>query len=116
VKAAIALLAALGATGATAGDDAWVLVGRQGVVMQVIVPEAQARERAAYDRELERLCATEATCFVNFYTNRTGAPVALPLADVIAHEATATFRRSGKRGAAVFTWSCRLQVANEPCF
>ena len=50
------------------------------------------------------------------YTNRTGAPVALPLDDAIAHEATATFRRSGKRGAAVFTWSCRLQVPNEPCF
>lgn len=115
MKAAALGLAML-ATAAAAATDGWQFAGRQGLVMQVIVPEAQARDRAAYDRELARLCAPEQTCFVNFYTNRSGAPVALPLADAIANEATATFRRSGKRGAAVFTWSCRLQVGSEPCF
>ncbi len=113
---ATALGLLLAAAGAAAAGDGWQTAGRQGVVLQVIVPEAEARDRGAYDRELARLCAVEQTCFVNFYTNRTGAPVALPLDDAIAHEATATFRRSGKRGAAVFTWSCRLQVPNEPCF
>lgn len=115
MKAAAAALALLATTAAAAGEP-WAVAGRQGVVLQVIVPEAEARERSAYDRELARLCASEQTCFVNFYTNTSGAPVSLPLADAIAHEATATFRRSGKRGAAVFTWSCRLQVPNEACF
>jgi hypothetical protein len=111
---AAALLGA-GTLAAGAGEG-WVLAGRQGLVLQVVVPEAEARERAAYDRELARLCAPEQTCFVNFYANPTGAAVALPLADAIAQQPTATFRRSGKRGTAVFTWSCRLQVGTEPCF
>jgi hypothetical protein len=115
VKAA-ALGLLLAAAGAAAAEEPWAVAGRQGVVLQVIVPATEARERGAYDRELARLCATEQTCFVNFYTNKSGAPVALPLADAITQEATATFRRSAKRGAAAFTWSCRLQVPNEPCF
>ncbi len=80
------------------------------------MPEAEARDRAAYQREIERLCEPERTCFVNFYTNRSGAPLALPLPEAVAHEATAIFRRSMKRGAEVFQWSCRLQVDQEPCF
>lgn len=112
--AAALLLAAVGAAGAA--DEAWTVAGRQGVVLQVIVPVAQARDRAAYFREVERLCDPERTCFVNFYTNSSGAPLALPLPDAVAHEATATFRRSMKRGAETFQWSCRLQMADEPCF
>lgn len=109
--AALALLLA-----AAGGAHAWELAGRQGVVLQVVVPEAEARERSAYDRELERLCGEQPTCFVNFYTNRDGAPLTLPLAESVAQQATATYRRSGKRGVGVFTWSCRLQVPAEPCF
>ncbi len=109
-----AALIALAALPAMAAD--WTVVGRQGVVLQVVVPEAEARDRAAYEREIERLCEPEHTCFVNFYTNRSGAPLALPLPDAVAHEATAVFRRSMKRGAETFQWSCRLQVDQEPCF
>lgn len=109
--AAVALLLAAAGTA-----QAWDLAGRQGLVQQVVVPEAEAQDRAAYDRELERLCGEQPTCFVNFYTNREGAPLSLPLAESIAQQPTATYRRSGKRGAGVFTWSCRLQVPQAPCF
>lgn len=109
-------LAALLLAAAAPGAHAWDLAGRQGLVLQVVVPEAEAKDRAAYERELQRLCGEQPTCFVNFYTNRDGAPLTLPLADAIAQQATATYRRSGKRGMGVFAWSCRLQVANEPCF
>ncbi len=108
--AALALLLAAGSA------HAWEVAGRQGLVLQVVLPEAEAKDRAAYDRELERLCGEQPTCFVNFYTNRDGAPLTLPLAESIAHQATATYRRSGKRGVGVFSWSCRLQLPGEPCF
>lgn len=94
----------------------WAVAGRQGLVQLVIVPTGQAPERAAYDAQIARLCEPDRTCFLNFYTNSTGAPVELPLPDAIAHEATAIFRRSAKQQAELFRWSCRLQVAREECF
>ena len=95
---------------------AWTTVGQQGLVRFVIVPEAQARDRAAYAQQVALLCEPERTCFLNFYTNSTGAAVALPLPDAIDREATAVYRRSAKQGAERFQWSCRLQVSQEPCF
>jgi hypothetical protein len=114
-----AALAALlcAAPAAFADDDAgWPVAGRQGLIQVVIVPLAQARDRAAYARQIERLCAGQETCFVNFYTNSSGAPVALPLPDAIAHEATAVLRRSAKQGTEGFRFACRLATGDESCF
>lgn len=99
-----------------AADEAWSVAGRQGLVQLVIVPDGQAVDRAAYDAQIARLCPAEATCFLNFYANPAGAPVAVPLPDAIAQQATAIFRRSAKQQAELFRWSCRLQVAREECF
>lgn len=98
-------------------QDAWNVAGQQGVVRLVIVPAAQAGDASAYQREIARLCEPERTCFLNFYTNTSGAAVAVPLPDAIAAEATATFRRSMKNGAERFQWSCRMKLAQPPeCF
>lgn len=97
-------------------DGPWPLAGQQGLVRAVIVPQEQARDRAAYVRQIQRLCEPDRTCFLNFYTNSTEAPLAMPLPDAIGNEATAIFRRSAKRGAETFRWSCRLQIPNEECF
>jgi len=97
-------------------SEAWTVVGPQGLVRFVIVPAAQARDRAAYVRQVGLLCEPDRTCFLNFYTNTTDAPVALPLPDAIDREATAVFRRSAKQGAERLQWSCRLRVSQEPCF
>jgi hypothetical protein len=99
-----------------AADEPWPLAGRQGVVRLVIVPLAQARDRSAYARQIELLCPPEGTCFINFYSNSGGAPLAVPLPEAIGQEATAVFRRSAKKAAEQFQWSCRLRVDNEPCF
>jgi hypothetical protein len=80
------------------------------------VPAAQAGDASAYQREIARLCEPERTCFLNFYTNASGATVAVPLPDAIAAEATATFRRSMKNGAERFLWSCRMKMAQAECF
>jgi hypothetical protein len=97
------------------GPD-WQLAGQQGLVRYLIVPADLARDKAAYERQIARLCEPERTCFLNFYTNSQGAVVGLPLPDAIEHEATATFRRSAKNGAERFWWSCRLQMVGETCF
>jgi hypothetical protein len=110
----IALSLPVGA--ARAADDAWTVAGQQGVVRLVIVPMGLEKDTEAYARQVARLCEPEHTCFLNFYTNSTGAPLAVPLPDAIANEATATFRRSTKRGAERFQWSCRLKLAQEGCF
>jgi hypothetical protein len=111
----LALLAACTALRAAPGES-WPLAGQQGLVRFVIVPADQARDRAAYDRQIQLLCEPERTCFLNFFTNSTGAPLAVPLPDAIDHEATAVFRRSAKRGAETFRWRCRLQIPQEDCF
>jgi hypothetical protein len=110
------LMAGAAASAAAQGAEAWSVIGRQGLVRLVLVPLAEAKDRAAYTREIAKLCEPEHTCFLNFYTNTQGLPAALPLPDGIAQEATATFRRSMKNGAERFWWSCRLQIAGESCF
>jgi hypothetical protein len=110
------LLAVAALCAARAEGEAWPVAGQQGLMRLVIVPEGQARDRAAYDREIQRLCEPDRTCFLNFYTNSTAAPVSVPLPDAIDREATATFRRSAKQGAERFMWSCRLQQVTDACF
>jgi hypothetical protein len=119
LTAAALLAGAAAACAAPPGSDgeaAWPVVGRQGLVRLVIVPVAMARDRQAYARQIERLCEPERTCFLNFYTNSTGAPLGVPLPDAIAGEATAVFRRSSKQMAEGLRWSCRLQVDPTDCF
>jgi hypothetical protein len=99
-----------------APGEPWPVAGQQGLVRLIIVPGDQARDRAAYDRQIQLLCEPDRTCFLNFFTNSTGAPLAVPLPDAIDHEATAVFRRSAKRGTESFRWSCRLQIPQEDCF
>ena len=101
---------------AQAVPDPWTVAGRQGVILQVIVPLEQAKDRDAYRRQIEALCQGKETCFVNFYTNSTGAPLAIPLPDAISHEATAVLRRSAKQGSEGFRWSCRLALPEPDCF
>jgi hypothetical protein len=108
------------AGGAVAAADAvggaWKIAGRQGILLHVIVPAEQARERDAYMQQLPAICGRNETCFVNFYTNTTGAEVALPLPDAISSEATAVLRRSAKQGVDSFRWSCRMGQREADCF
>lgn len=115
--AAVATLLA-SARGAHAADAAaWQVVGKQGILLQVIVPTAQARDRAAYQAQVPALCGDRETCFVNFYTNTTAAAPVLPLPATIADEATAVLRRSAKQGVLDgFRWSCRLAMPDPGCF
>jgi len=113
--AALALAFMIGHAGAAEGED-WSVIGRQGIVGQVLVPMAQAADPAAYERQVDRLCQGRETCFLNFYTNSKSVPIAVPLPDEIASEATATFRRSAKQGAQMFKWSCRMKVSTQECF
>ena len=94
----------------------WTFAGRMGIVQYVVVPVAQARERTYYDRIIEAQCGDASRCFLRFFTNSTGAEIALPLPDVIGHEATALYQRSDKRGGSDFRWSCRLKISTGDCF
>ena len=121
LPSALLLLAAalpLSLTGAAnaAEPDAWTVIGQQGVVRFVLVPPEQVTKAGAYDMQIARLCEPERTCFLNFYTNSTGAPLTMPLPDAIANEATATYRHSVKNGVQLFTWSCRLKIQGKECF
>lgn len=110
------IVLSLAAGAAVAADETWLVAGQQGVVRLVIVPQAFEKDAEAYARQVARLCEPERTCFLNFYTNSSGAPLAVPLPDAIANEATATFRRSAKQGAERLLWSCRLKLAQDVCF
>lgn len=99
-----------------AADTDWPVAGRQGLIRVVIVPQGVARDREAYKQQIARLCAPDQTCFLNFFTNSTGAPLEVPLADAIAREATAIYRHSVKQGAELFRFSCRLGGDPGDCF
>jgi hypothetical protein len=102
---------------AAGADDPWPVVGQQGLVRQVIVPTEHAKQREAYLRQITLLCGTgDRTCFLNFYTNSSGAALAVPLPDAITNEPTAVFRRSSKQQGEYFRFSCRLQVDLQNCF
>lgn len=113
---AAALAALLPLCGPAVCAEGWTVAGQQGLVRYVIVPAEQARDREAYVRQIAQLCEPEGTCFLNFYTNSSAAPAAVPLPDAIEREATAVFRRSAKQGAETFRWSCRVQLAAPGCF
>lgn len=117
LAAAVIATAMALATGAARADDAtWTIVGRQGIMIHVIVPGPQSRDRDAYLAQLPKICGESDTCFVNFYTNSTGATPALPLPDAIAGEPTAVLRRSAKQGVDQLLWSCRLAMPDPGCF
>lgn len=99
-------------------DDAvrWPVVGRQGIVQIVVVPQASVTDAAAYQAQIARLCPAGQTCFINFHANPQGAALELPLAESIAAAATARFRRSAKNGVEVLQWSCRLGLMAGECF
>ena len=101
---------------AATSAEPWFVAGRQGLVQVVIVPATFATDRSAYDQQIPRLCEPERTCFINFYTNSTGAVPTVPVPEVIASEATATYRRSSKNGVQVFQWSCRMKLSAQDCF
>jgi hypothetical protein len=118
LRAAGAIVLATSTHTATLAAEAapWVQAGRQGIIRMVIVPLAQAQDRAAYDLQIAALCSGQETCFINFFTNSTNAEVALPLPDAIDKEATAVLRRSAKQGVDSFRWSCRLKRPETDCF
>lgn len=114
--ATVLAAAAAPASRATPSPD-WTVVGRQGIVLVVIVPADVGTDKDAYDRQLDRLCPPDRTCFVNFYSNSTGATPAVPLPESISSEPTALFRRSMKNQAELFRWSCRVNPGATPeCF
>lgn len=116
VVAALLGLLVQTAQAAAPAPAAWPVAGRQGLVGIVIVPTAEAADKAAYERQIASLCDPERTCFLNFYTNSRGVAIAVPVPDEIADEATATFRRSSKNGVEVFKWSCRMKLSSQDCF
>lgn len=113
---AVLCLAGAAAHASMAAPSTWALAGMQGKIRIVVVPQAQAGDAAAYERQIEQLCAGQETCFVNFFTNSTGAAVQVPLPDAIANEATAVLRRSAKQGVDGFRWSCRMKKPGTDCF
>ena len=112
---ALASVASASAGAAEAGAP-WVIAGRQGIVVEMIVPVAEAKDPAAYRREIRRVCADAPTCFVNFFTNEGAVPLAMPLPEAIRQQPVAVLRRSGKQGAELFRWSCRLAMPEPGCF
>lgn len=116
VAIAVLLAATAVSSAATSANQGWDVVGQQGLVRFVIVPSPDAGDQAAYEREIVKLCEPERTCFLNFYTNTSGAAATVPLPDAIANEATATYRRSMKNGVQIFMWSCRMRKPAQECF
>jgi hypothetical protein len=113
----VSMTASIAQPAIAASDVAsWQVVGRQGLLQVVIVPAERATDAAAYQAEVAKLCTPQSTCFINFFTNSSGAQAELPLPDAIANEATARFRRSMKNGIEIFQWSCRLKLGDGECF
>lgn len=99
-----------------AEERGWQRAGALGMMQLVVVDAARARDEALYRDAIEALCPSQGTCFLRFFTNSSGAALAVPLPDAIASEPAAIYSRSSKRGNEVFQWSCRLAPAAGNCF
>lgn len=99
----------------TSSGPGWQVAGSLGLLQFVVVSGERIRQREFYDEVIAARCPPDTTCFVRFFTNATGAPVALPLADAILAEPAASFQRSAKQSNEVFEWSCRLGLPGN-CF
>ncbi|MGA0609023.1 hypothetical protein [Caldimonas sp. KR1-144] len=88
----------------------WQVAGRLGLATFIVVPETAAADPLYYDRAIAALCPAEASCWLRFFTNTSGAALGLPLPEAIEREPTAIFQRSAKNGGrTMFRWACRLQ-------
>ncbi len=118
--AGVALLACAAHSASAAEPDAdkgWTIMGHQGMVRMVLVPPDKATDLQSYEQQIALICGDATNCFLNFYTNSTGAAIELPLPDAISHEATAIYRKSYKKGVPLLTWSCRMGVPGaDECF
>ncbi|HEX9180136.1 MAG TPA: hypothetical protein VF859_07065 [Burkholderiales bacterium] len=99
---------------AAAEATAWQVAGSLGMMQFVVVSESRAKDRAVYDEAITALC--QSTCFLRFFTNSTGARLAVPLPDAILAEPAAMYQRSAKQGNEIFQWSCRLGIPGGNCF
>ena len=97
-------------------EATWTVMGHQGIVLMVLVPLDQAKDEAAYEREISLICGEQINCFLNFYTNSKSVAAAVPLPDEISNEVTATYRKTYKKGVPLFVWSCRMQMIADSCF
>ena len=105
------------AQAASAAAEPWPVAGRLGQLRFVVVPAgAVAADEAEYRRQADALCDDEATCFLRFFANAGGLPLAMPLPDEVLAQPLARLSRSGKRGMVVFEWSCRVQPQPGTCF
>lgn len=105
------------AQAATTTEAPWPVAGALGLMQFVVLPaDAGLPEEAAYQRQAEQLCGPAPTCFLRFFANPRGLALSMPLADEILAEPTARYSRSGKRGAAVFEWSCKARPTDGHCF
>lgn len=93
----------------------WQVAGSLGLLQFVVVSGDRIRQREFYDEVIAARCPPDVTCFLRFFTNSSGAPVAMPLADAIVAEPAASFQRSAKQNNEVFEWSCRLGLSGN-CF
>ena len=110
----LALASAPAAANAPA-DVPWQLAGRLGLVQYFVVPVAQASDPQLYERAIAAVCPPAGSCFLRFFTNSTGAPLAVPLPDAIASEPTAIYQRSDKQQVAALRFACRLKLPGS-CF
>lgn len=100
-----------------AAAKAWPVAGHLGQMQFVVLPGNAGRpDEAAYRRQADLLCAEMPTCFLRFFDNPQGLALSMPLPDEILTRPTARYSRSGKRGAAVFEWSCRVAPMDGYCF
>lgn len=116
MRRTLLIMVALLPVPAAAESPAWQLAGNLGMLQFVVVSEARARDRALYDEAIAALCPPAATCFLRFFTNSTGAPLSMPLPDVVLAEPAATYQRSAKQANELFQWSCRLGMPGGNCF
>lgn len=95
----------------------WAVAYRLGLMQFVVLPaDAGQPDEAAYQAQADQLCGEVPTCFLRFFANPRGLALAMPLPDEILTAPTARYSRSGKRGAAVFEWSCRIAPTEGACF
>jgi len=82
----------------------------------VVIPATRAGSHEACAQQKALLCLPQRSCFLDFFTNSIGVPLAAPLPGAIFKLPVALFRCSTKQGSELFCRSCRVGKDEGNCF
>ncbi len=109
-----AVVAVLLVPGRSASAEEWRIIGEQGLMQFISVPEEHAADRQFYMRIADELCRRGQICILHFFIDRDR--VSFPFSDADLAAQSAAFNLNPNTGMRRLLLACSLDPDPERCF